>query len=314
MKKKILYFEKLNFQKENIKIIQSKFNVIKFKNLKMKNYPEIISIFLPMDNYYPGKFFSKFINLRSVVTPTTGDIHLDKNYLKKKKIKIISLKNFSNSLNKITSTSELTLGLIMNMTRQILFAHNSFIKNRIFNKYNHLFSNNLYTLGIVGLGRIGHHLAERAKALGFNVIYFDPFVNNRKFKKIKNFQSFLKKTNILTIHMHYKKKFYKKFNLQIFQKLKKPSFIINTSRGEFINEDDLIYSLKKKIISGAGLDVLTNEHTEKFRQNPKTNKLFKFYLKNKKFNLFISPKQGGSNLSAWSLSEKILIKELMLYE
>ena len=61
-----------------------------------------------------------------------------------------------------------------------------------------------------------------------------------------------------------------------FLKLKKPSFIINTSRGEFINENDLINCLKKKIVNGAGLDVVVNEHTRKFRENPLSNKLINF--------------------------------------
>lgn len=314
MKKSILYFEKLEFQKNTLELLKLNFKLIKSKELNENNYNQIISIFLPMDDYYSEDFFSKFKNLRTVVTPTTGDIHLDKNYLKKKKIKIINLKKFSNQLKKITSTSEFTLGLILNLTRNILGAHNSFIKNKVFNKYDYLLSNRMYNLGIIGLGRIGLHLAKRASALGFNIIYYDPFISNKKFKKIKNFDIFLKNTNILSIHMHYKPKYFKKFNKKIFKKLKKPSFIINTSRGEFIDEDDLIYCLKNKIISGAGLDVLQNEHTKQFRSNPKTNKLIRFYLKNKPSNLFISPKQGGSNQSAWELTEKIICKDLINYE
>ena len=92
MKKKILYFEKLNFQRKNLKYLSSKFTIVKPVQVKRKNLiKEIISIFLPMDNYYNESFFSKFSNLRSVVTPTTGDIHIDKEYLHKKKIKLINL-------------------------------------------------------------------------------------------------------------------------------------------------------------------------------------------------------------------------------
>ena len=86
------------------------------------------------------------------------------------------------------------------------------------------------------------------------------------------------------------------------------------SGGEFLDEKDLIKCLKNKIIDGAGLDVLHNEHTKKFRDNPKKNKLFQFYLKNKNLNLFITPKQGGSNKSAWEISEKIIINQLLKYE
>ena len=65
---------------------------------------------------------------------------------------------------------------------------------------------------------------------------------------------------------------------------------------------------------GAGLDVVKNEFKEKFRKNPKKNILYDFFIKNKKYNFFITPKQGGSNKSAWLITEKLLINQLIKYE
>lgn len=314
MKKRILYFKKLNFQKKNLKYLSSKFIIVKPNEVKRKNLiKKIISIFLPMDNYYKESFFSKFSNLRSVVTPTTGDIHIDKEYLLKKKIKLINLSSIK-SLKKITTTSELTIGHIINLTRKIILIHNNFLKDMIFRKYNNELSNRSLTLGIVGLGRIGSHVATRASALGFKVIYFDPFIKNKKFKKIKSLNKLIKSSNILSIHMHYDRKFYQKFNAKTFKNLKKPSYFINTSRGEFVNEIDLIKCLKNKTLSGAGLDVVSGEHLKNFRKRPSSNKLINFKQKNKNINLFISPKQGGSNKNAWELSEKLIIKKFINYE
>ena len=87
MKKKILYFEKLSFQNDTLQALKRKFNLIIPGKINKNDFNEIISIFLPMNDYYSEKFFKKFKNLRSVVTPTTGDIHLDKAYLKKIKLK-----------------------------------------------------------------------------------------------------------------------------------------------------------------------------------------------------------------------------------
>ena len=314
MKKKILYFRKLKFQKKTLEKLNKKFNLIPSDKLKKNDYKSIVSVLLPMDNFYNKDFFSKFKNLRSVVTPTTGDIHLDKIFLKKKRIKIFNLANQKNNLNNITSTSELTIGHILNLTRKIFYIHKLFIKNRKFDKHNYLLSNKMLTIGIFGLGRIGKHVAIRAKALGFKIIYYDPFVNNKKFKKIKNFKNFIKTTNILTIHMHYKKKYKEMLNIKTFKLLKKPSYVINTSRGEFINEIDLIKSLKNNIIQGVGLDVLKNEFKRKFRENPKKNKLFNLFSKNQKYNIFITPKQGGSNKNAWEITEKLIIDQLIKYE
>ncbi len=314
MKKKVLYFQNLKFQKKTLKILKKNFSIVTPNKLKKNYLNNIISILLPMDNFYSKEFFNQFKNLRSVVTPTTGDIHLDTFFLKKKKIKLFNLANQKNKLNLITSTSELTIGHILNLTRKIFNIHKEFIKNKKFEKHNYLLSNKMLTVGILGLGRIGEHVANRAKALGFNIIYYDPFVDSKKFQKIKNFKQFLKKTNILTIHMHYKQKYFNMLDMKFLKLLKKPSYVVNTSRGEFIHEIDLIKSLKSNIIKGAGLDVLKDEFKKKFRKNPKNNILFNFFLKNKKYNIFITPKQGGANKSAWEITEKLIINQLIKYE
>ena len=81
----------------------------------------------------------------------------------------------------------------LTVTRKIFNIHKLFIKNKKFEKHNYLLSNKMLTIGIVGLGRIGKHVANRAKALGFNIIYYDPLCNNKKFQKIKILNSLLKK-------------------------------------------------------------------------------------------------------------------------
>ena len=85
MKKKILYFKNLKFQKKSLEILKKNFNIISNDKLKKNNFNNIISVLLPMDNFYSKEFFNQFKNLRSIVTPTTGDIHLDIDFLKKKK-------------------------------------------------------------------------------------------------------------------------------------------------------------------------------------------------------------------------------------
>ena len=81
MKKKILYFDNLAFQKESLNLLRKNFILKKFKKLTKKDFDQIISILIPMDNFYSSQFFTRFKNLRSVVTQTTGDIHLDKKFL-----------------------------------------------------------------------------------------------------------------------------------------------------------------------------------------------------------------------------------------
>ena len=112
MKKKVLYFDELDFQEKSLNLLKSKFDLIFYKILKKKDLNKLISIIVPMNKFYDKKFFSQFQNLRSVLSPTTGDIHIDLKYLKSKKIKLINLTNQKNKLKNITTTAELTIGHI----------------------------------------------------------------------------------------------------------------------------------------------------------------------------------------------------------
>ena len=82
-----------------------------------------------------------------------------------------------------------------------------------FRKYNNELSNGSLTLGIVGLGRIGSHVADRASALGFKIIYFDSL--SKKIQKMKSLNKLIRNSNILSIHMHYNRKFYQNLTSKI---------------------------------------------------------------------------------------------------
>ena len=85
--------------------------------------------------------------------------------------------------------------------------------------------------------------------------------------------------------------------------LKKGSFIINTSRGEIINEEDLISLLDSGYIKAAALDVISDE------KNFKRNKLIKYSKKNK--NLLITPHIGGATYDSWANTENFVVDKLI---
>ena len=88
--------------------------------------------------------------------------------------------------------------------------------------------------------------------------------------------------------------------------MNKESFLINTSRGEIINEKDLIFAIKKGYFKGVALDILANE--ESFLNNPKdlkNNSLFK--LAKRRDNIFLFPHVAGSSLDAIDYLQKTTI-------
>jgi glyoxylate reductase len=164
------------------------------------------------------------------------------------------------------STADLAMGLMLACARRITEAE-KFIQNKKFvgwkpklllgmelrNKY----------FGILGAGRIGTEVAKRAHAFGCKILYYSNSKNNfletKLMAKKLPLSSILKKTDILSIHLPLNTKTYHLLNEKNLNLLKKSAIIINTARGEIVEEKILISMLKHKKIFAAGLDVYEGE-------------------------------------------------------
>jgi C-terminal binding protein len=119
-------------------------------------------------------------------------------------------------------------------------------------------------LGIVGLGRIGTATALRAKALGMNVIFYDPYKQDGYDKALgirraTDFDTLLASANILTFHCPLTPETHHMFNATSLQKMPKGSYIINTSRGAVVDTTAILTGIETGHLSGAALDVLIQE-------------------------------------------------------
>jgi len=129
------------------------------------------------------------------------------------------------------------------------------------------------TIGIVGLGRIGSGVAERLSCMGVKTIYYD-VKPDKEFEKKYHAQyvplhTLLKTADFITLHVPLLPTTKHLINAKILRLMKKTAYLINTSRGEVVDEKALIYALEKKQIAGAGLDVYETEP----RVNPKLTAL-----------------------------------------
>lgn len=114
-------------------------------------------------------------------------------------------------------------------------------------------------LGIVGMGRIGKEVAKKAKALGMEVSYFSPHGENHLQYSKLSFHQLLKTSDFISIHCPLTLQTKGLFNRQVFECLKKGAFLINTARGEIVDERALLGALSQKRLAGAALDVFCNE-------------------------------------------------------
>ena len=131
-------------------------------------------------------------------------------------------------------------------------------------------------LGLIGLGKIGSQVAKVAKAFGMEVCAWSENLNLSHTNDLgvlpMTKEDLLKNSDIISIHLVLGERYKNLITKKEFNMMKKTSFIINTSRGPIINENDLIDALKEEKIAGAGLDVydlepLPQDHKLRFLPN-----------------------------------------------
>ena len=126
-------------------------------------------------------------------------------------------------------------------------------------------------LGLIGLGKVGKQVAKIGKAFGMQVMAWSENLNLDDCKELDvlpcSKEDLIINSDFLSIHVQGGERYKDCITIKELDKMKKTSFIINTSRGPIINEDDLIIALSTNVIAGAGIDVFEKEPL------PENNKL-----------------------------------------
>jgi glyoxylate reductase len=201
-------------------------------------------------------------NLKVISSYSTGYDHIDIEEANRRGIYVAYTSDILTE-----STADLTFALILSLARRVVEA-DKFVRKKLW-KYGwmpKLFLGsdvNGMTLGIFGLGRIGSAVARRAKGFNMKILYHnrhriinqldDPIANYVDINKL------LKESDFLSIHANLNKHSFHFFNEAKFKKMKNTAFIINTSRGQIIDQMALIKALRNRWIAGAGLDVYEKE-------------------------------------------------------
>lgn len=163
----------------------------------------------------------------------------------------------------VITTAEHTIAMMLSLTRNIPQAVGSlksghwekkrFQGKEVFNK----------VLGIIGVGRIGRVVAERARALKMRVIGYDPYISPDVIDSLGiegvTFDELLAKADYITVHVPMTSETRGILNAEAFKKVKPGVFIINCARGGIANEQDLHDAIVDGTVAGAALDVFVKE-------------------------------------------------------
>ena len=209
------------------------------------------------------KIIENLTKLKFIITSGLRNKSIDLEATKKRKIIVCGTETNTNP------TPELTWGLILGLARNF--------KEEIDNMYQGYWQTTVGVelkgkiLGLIGLGKVGSQVAKIGKAFGMQVMAWSENLNLDTCKELDvlpcSKEDLIKNSDFLSIHVQGGERYKDCITLKEMDKMKKTSFLINTSRGPIINEDDLIVALSTNEIAGAGIDVYDKEPL------PENNKL-----------------------------------------
>jgi D-3-phosphoglycerate dehydrogenase len=196
------------------------------------------------------------------------------------------------------AVAELAIGLVIGSMRNVQKAHHQ-MKNRVWDKKG-LMGSEIHgkTLGIIGYGRIGAAVAKKAHALGMKVIAYNPPPRHEDgiAQFVDHLDAFFGHADVITLHAALTETTKNIISRDNIAKMKDGVFIINTARGEMIDEDALYDALKSGKVAGAALDV--------YREEPYKGKLLELET------AYFSPHLGASSKEAQERIGEELVKIL----
>jgi D-3-phosphoglycerate dehydrogenase / 2-oxoglutarate reductase len=237
-------------------------------------------------------------NVKIIARVGVGLDNIDVNEAEARKIRVINSPEAA-----ATSVSELVIGLMLSLARKIPFADNEMKKGNWVKKDLVGIELRGKYLGIVGVGSIGRNIGRMGKALRMNLIGHDTFPIDKDYIKevgliVTDFNTLIESADFITCHVPLTTDTRKMINREKLSKMKSTAFLINTSRGEVIDEEALYDALSTRKIAGAALDV--------FEIEPPTNNMLL-----KLPNVICTPHIGAQTNEAQELASIVIAEKII---
>ena len=237
--------------------------------------------------------------VRIINTASTGLNHIDLEYCESVGIEIQCHKNDFELINQLPSTSELAFGLLLDLMRNITMSNNVTKRDKSWD-YLPFVGQQMkdYKVGIVGYGRLGKMMAKFCNAFDAEVYIYDPYSDE---SNIDSLEELFDICDAVSLHVHVTDETRHMIDYDLLSR--NVNFLVNTSRGEIVNETDIIRALKECKLWGYGADVIEDEFGD-----PSKSPFFD--LENSKLNCIFTPHIGGMTIQGQTKAYKWSIDKL----
>jgi phosphoglycerate dehydrogenase-like enzyme len=221
--------------------------------------PAVRAIFIRLARRIGADVHALYPNLRWIVSPTTGLNHIDVAYFAERGVDVISLRGRTEFLDRIHATAEFTLALALALYRDLSAADRA-VRRGEWDRYPHK-GRELHgkTVLILGYGRIGRLVAPLYQAFGCRVLAHDCLPGRVPEPLACDYPAALEEADILSVHIPLEPATTGLVDAALLGRLPHSAVVINTSRGEIVEQEALLRALEEKRLAGAALDVLQGE-------------------------------------------------------
>jgi D-3-phosphoglycerate dehydrogenase len=246
-------------------------------------------------------------HLKAIVSATTGLNHIDLGICKARGIEIISIRGERAFLSTITGTAELALALLLNLARHVIPACRDVQSGRWKRDDFRGMSLRDLTLGIIGVGRLGCLMAGYGHALGMRVLGVDPQpVGVPAFVQMATLESMLAEADAISLHASHNAGEPPILDRKAVAVMKPGVLLVNTARGELVDEGAVLENLQRGRLGGYAADVVSNELTWKdLRDHP----LVRYAADHQ--NVIVTPHIGGATVDSLVRAEAFVVGKLL---
>jgi len=258
----IAFFELEGWEKDYLKRKLRKHKLLFIDGaLTEKNIPqaadaEIISVFIY--SHIGEKELARLPKLKLIATRSTGFDHVGVADCKKRGITVCNVPSYGSE-----TVAEYAVALMLSLVKKIPQSMERTRRGEFTTTGLRAFDLEKKTLGIVGLGKIGQHVAKMARSFGMKVVACSPHTDAataKKFRcKLVSLDELLAKSDVISLHAPQTPETRHMINAESIAKMKKGVILVNTARGGLVDAKALLSALDSGQIAAAGLDVLEEE-------------------------------------------------------
>ncbi len=268
-------------------------------------------LFIALRHTLDRAILERATQLRCIVTPTTGVNHIDMTTAATRGIDVLSLRGETTFLEGITATAELTWGLLLALVRRTGPAHASVMRGEW--QRDSFMGTELKgrTLGVLGYGRLGRMVVAYGRAFRMTVLAAE----RREIAvtgevEVVGLEELLARSDVVSIHLPLTDETRGFFGERCFRLMRPGAFLLNTARGEIVDEAALLAALTSGRLAGAAVDVLSAETSlapDWLMRNP-----LRAYAQGHD-NLLITPHIGGVTADSVEQTNQFMIAKLASY-